>query len=66
MRNFPEFNTTMLSAHNKFGTVSIREVYTAFKKETTGELVKGLYWRDFYYYVSVYFPQFYKHQTHQT
>jgi len=61
-KNFPSVPTTMLSAHNKFGTVSIREVYYAFRKEKTGELCKNLYWRDFYYYVSIYFNQFYKYE----
>ena len=61
-RNYPAFTTTMLSAHNKFGTVSIREVYHAFLKEKTGELVKNLYWRDFYYYISIYFKKMYKHE----
>jgi deoxyribodipyrimidine photo-lyase len=44
--------TTLLSAHNKFGTVSIREVYYEIKKKSqSDELIKQLYWRDFYYYV---------------
>lgn len=54
--------TTQISAHNKFGTVSIREVYYAFRKEKSGELCKNLYWRDFYYYVSVHFKQFYRYE----
>lgn len=55
--------TTMLSAHNKFGTVSIREVYFSFKtKAKSKDLVKQLYWRDFYYYIGVHFKNdFYKH-----
>lgn len=56
-----EKQTTMLSAHNKFGTVSIREVYLGFKKKAKStELVKQLYWRDFYYYVGIHFDEFYK------
>ena len=59
----PSFSTTMLSAHNKFGTVSIREIYQEFKKDKSGELVKNLYWRDFYYYASIHFDKkFYQHQ----
>lgn len=61
-KDYPIIPTTMLSAHNKFGTVSIREVYYAFRKEKTGDLCKNLYWRDFYYYVGIYFNQFYKYQ----
>lgn len=53
--------TTMLSAHNKFGTVSIREVYYA-TISLKNSLVRQLYWRDFYYYVSYYFDAFYKYQ----
>lgn len=49
-------NTTQLSPHNKFGTVSIRQVYWAFRSKAKSiDLCKQLYWRDFYYYVSVYF-----------
>jgi len=56
--------TTKLSAHNKFGTVSIREVYEAFKSGAKSvDLTKQLYWRDFYYYVGVHFgSDFYGHK----
>ena len=58
-RNFPSImGTTGLSAHNKFGTVSIREVYWAMKK-TVGldnGLVNELYWRDFYTHVAYHYP----------
>lgn len=60
-RQYPEYQTTMMSAHNKFGTVSIREVYYVFIKEKSGELVRNLFWRDFYYYVSVHFKKFYRY-----
>ena len=42
------YKTTHLSAHNKFGTVSVREVYKTFKK-TNKVLIEQLFWRDFYY-----------------
>lgn len=63
LRNFPGFEkgTTRLSAHNKFGTVSIRELYWKFT-ELYGvgcELVKQLYWRDFYMYLGHHFPKIY-------
>lgn len=61
-RDYPAYPTTMLSAHNKFGTVSIREVYKAFTKEKTRQLIRNLYWRDFYYYVSIHFPTFYQYR----
>jgi deoxyribodipyrimidine photo-lyase len=38
--------TSLLSAHIKFGTVSIREVYYLFKSNK--EFIRQLYWRDFY------------------
>lgn len=63
--NTPIINTTRLSAHNKFGTVSIREVYFAFKnKAKSVDLCKQLYWRDFYYYIGVHFAKdFYQHKN---
>ena len=61
-RNFPDQNTTLLSAYNKFGCVSIREVYYAIKeqipKQTT--LIQQLFWRDFYYGIANYFPEVFK------
>jgi deoxyribodipyrimidine photo-lyase len=62
-RNILYIDTTMLSAHNKFGTVSIREVYFAIKKKTKSkDLIKQLYWRDFYYYIGFHFPEVYTGQ----
>ena len=48
IRDTPALPTSMLSAHNHFGTVSIREVYAAAKKKGMTEFVRQLYWRDFY------------------
>ena len=48
-RNFPEYNTTHLSAHNKFGTVSIREVWYAFKNANIKDILDQFIWREFYY-----------------
>jgi len=62
-RNRLTFKTTMLSAHNKFGTVSIREVYYAIKRSrglTSNDkktLIRQLFWRDFYTYVIWFTPQ---------
>ena len=63
-RDIMSTNTTRLSPHNKFGTVSIREVYVAFKtKAKSVDLCKQLYWRDFYYYIGVHYKkQFYQWQ----
>ncbi len=58
-RNFPaKDSTTHLSPHLKFTTISPREAYHAFVK-SLGEnhgLVRSLYWRDFFYSISFYFP----------
>ena len=40
--------TTMLSAFIKFGCISIREVYSAFKSKNYHDLIRQLIWRDFY------------------
>lgn len=50
-RDTPSIETTHLSAYNKFGCVSIREVYWAFVDQLgkNNGLVRQLYWRDFYY-----------------
>ena len=45
-RNLPSIETTHLSKHIKYGTVSIREVFYAYKKYT--ELVRQVIWHDFY------------------
>jgi|688.fasta_scaffold134948_2 deoxyribodipyrimidine photo-lyase len=47
------YETTNLSAYIKFGCISIREVYHAFKNDT---LINQLIWRDFYYHILFYFP----------
>lgn len=49
-RNDLTYETTHLSAHIKFGTVSIREVFEACKRNST--LVDQLLWREFYYNIS--------------
>jgi deoxyribodipyrimidine photo-lyase len=50
MRNILSYSTTNLSAYLNFGCVSIREVYHICKQELgeTNEIIKQLYWRDFY------------------
>lgn len=58
-RNFPELDaTTKLSAHNKFGTVSIREVYEKIKEELGEDhtLIREIYWRDFFTHIAYHFP----------
>lgn len=60
MRNFPaETGTSRLSAHHKFGTISIRETYHMTKAASgnNDSFVSELYWRDFYLYIAYHFPR---------
>jgi deoxyribodipyrimidine photo-lyase len=50
-----ERETTQLSAAIKFGCLSIREVYKAFRNNT--DLIRQLWWRDFYANILYAFPQ---------
>ncbi|MEM9336914.1 MAG: deoxyribodipyrimidine photo-lyase [Patescibacteria group bacterium] len=63
-RNWPgkEKSTSRLSAHHKFGTISIRESYQ-LAAEHSGKgshFISELYWRDFYYYTAYHFPIVFK------
>lgn len=60
LRNDPNIDTTRLSAYIKFGCVSIREVYKV-AIDTNVELVKQLYWRDFYSMLLYNFPSLSEH-----
>jgi deoxyribodipyrimidine photo-lyase len=55
------YKTTHLSPFNKFGCVSIREVYWTMlnKLGSKGEdgLIRQLFWRDFFYNLSHYYPE---------
>lgn len=56
-RDLPAISTTNLSAYNKFGCVSVREVYHAIlSKYEDHPLIDQLIWRDFYYYLLWHFP----------
>jgi deoxyribodipyrimidine photo-lyase len=57
-KDFLTYQTTMLSAFIKFGCISIREVYEKIK--TNKALLRQLYWHDFYYTISHFFPHIYK------
>jgi len=58
-RDYPSIKgTSLLSAHHKFGTVSIREVYWTMR-EAIGEdtqFIRELYWRDFATHICHHFP----------
>ena len=63
-RNIPSQQaTTFLSAHNKFGTCSIREFYYTVKKVLGADhpLLRELYWRDFFTHVGFHFPHVFGH-----
>ena len=49
-RNTLSYETTNLSAYLNFGCISVREAYHMFKQElgNKNEVIKQLYWRDFY------------------
>jgi len=62
-RDFPYLHSTsLLSAHLKFGTVSVREVYWALKdaQHTHSEIIKQLYWRDFFTHIAFHWPHVFK------
>lgn len=62
-RNFLTYDTTHLSPYNKFGCVSIREVYEAVKKGNgvKSGIIGQLIWRDFFYNLSAINPNIYKY-----
>ena len=58
-RDIPAIDgTTLLSAHNKFGTCSIREVYHTVQNVLGPghSLLRELYWRDFFTHIGFHFP----------
>lgn len=56
IRNDMTKNTTNLSAYIKFGILSIREIYFQMKKLGLEDIIRELYWREFYYAVGYYLP----------
>jgi deoxyribodipyrimidine photo-lyase len=56
-RDIPSIPTSNLSAHNHFGTVSIRQVYYS---NSNVEFRRQLYWRDFFGHICHFFEQLYK------
>jgi deoxyribodipyrimidine photo-lyase len=64
LRNMPSrMGTTGLSAHNRFGTVSIREVFHSFIDELGPDhtLISELYWRDFFIQLAAGHPRVFGH-----
>lgn len=63
-RNIPAMNgTTLLAPHNKFGTVSIREVFHKISSSlgVGHTLIRELYWRDFFTHIAWHFPHVFGH-----
>ena len=51
---------SMLSPYNKFGCLSIREIYWTTKikcKDKAEPFIKQLFWRDFFYFISEFYPE---------
>jgi deoxyribodipyrimidine photo-lyase len=66
-RNLPAVHgTTQLAPHNKFGTVSIREVYHSISGAlgVNHTLIRELYWRDFFTHIAWHFPHVFGHAFH--
>lgn len=65
-KDFPAISTSMLSAHIKFGTVSIREVIRHSKASLSNptEFIRQLCWRDFYTMIAWYYPHIFGHSYH--
>ena len=60
-RDFPAKEaTTKLSAHLRFGTISIREAYHKIKNSKIPSLIRQLFWRDFYHYIGFHYPHVFK------
>ena len=55
-------SSSFMSAYLKFGCVSIREFYLHIKNvlgENGNELIRQIIWRDFYYNIVYYYPQYF-------
>lgn len=66
-RDIPSLEgTTHLSAHLKFTTCSVREIYAAIAKavKPAEPLLRQLYWRDFFTCLALYFPRVFGESFH--
>lgn len=61
--DIPSIGTSHLSAHNHFGTVSIREVYWHYRDRH--EFIRQLYWRDFYGQIVANFEELYEENPYE-
>jgi len=63
-RDFPALQSTShFSAHLKFGTLSVREVFSGIAQvlELDHPLLRQLYWRDFMTHIAFHFPHVFGH-----
>jgi deoxyribodipyrimidine photo-lyase len=65
--DYPNLNTSHLSAYLKFGTVSPRQVYYAVLKHLgrSHPLLRQLYWRDFFSHIVFHVPSVFGHAYHK-
>jgi len=65
--NDPNEQTSNLSAHLKFGTLSIRHVYHTVAKQLgkNHPLIRQLYWRDFFTYIAYHNPRVFGNAFHE-
>lgn len=67
LRDFPaQEGTTHLSPHLKFTTCSPREIYRAISEKLgpRSELIRSLYWRDFFTSIAFHFPYVFQGAFH--
>ena len=67
-RNTLSYSTSLLSAYIKFGCLSIREIYHEILKKfgLNSTLLSQLIWREFYFYISYYFPNVLKGENYNS
>lgn len=69
LKDFPaeEGGSTLLSAHLKFTTCSVREVYHAIRSQlgSSSELIRAIFWRDFFTAIALYFPHVFRGAFHK-
>lgn len=66
-RDIPSLDTSHLSAHLKFGTLSVREIYWAIVEKLGSHhpLLRQLYWRDFFTHIAFHFPTVFGNAFHK-
>jgi deoxyribodipyrimidine photo-lyase len=61
-RNDLNYNTTLLSGYLKFGCISLIETYHAMKHAKLSDLIKQLYWRQYFFILAKFNYNSYNHQ----